>query len=285
MIAATNEGAPCPRARRWSIPHRRIALNRAPNTRRACQRDGRCWPRPRCCRSRERQARERWRAAPECPGGRLPVILPNRSSLGRGFSSPRGRGRGRGFGRSADPARSGHPRRQGLRMRRLYRSPIGRRLRRRPMPLHEPSVPGRRPRSRVYRRRRRRRSFIGVCSRPSTHTVAKPMRAGPSRSFPTAKRTGLSRAWKTALCSSRGRAAPFFETLLQDTRYGFFADPIFGGNRDMAAWKMTGFPGARYDYRDWVERHNERYPHPAGQHCRTQCMVPTSTVTVVSNQE
>jgi gluconate 2-dehydrogenase gamma chain len=98
-------------------------------------------------------------------------------------------------------------------------------------------------------------------------------------------RTGLSRAWKTALCSSRGRAAPFFETLLQDTRYGFFADPIFGGNRDMAAWKMTGFPRARYDYRDWVERHNERYPHPAGQHCRTQCMVPTSTVTVVSNQE
>jgi gluconate 2-dehydrogenase gamma chain len=57
-------------------------------------------------------------------------------------------------------------------------------------------------------------------------------------------------------------ATPFFETLLQDTRYGFFADPIYGGNRDMAAWKMIGFPGARYDYRDWVERHNERYPHP-----------------------
>jgi gluconate 2-dehydrogenase gamma chain len=57
-------------------------------------------------------------------------------------------------------------------------------------------------------------------------------------------------------------ATPFFETLLQDTREGFFADPIYGGNRDMAAWKMIGFPGARYDYRDWVERHNERYPHP-----------------------
>jgi gluconate 2-dehydrogenase gamma chain len=55
---------------------------------------------------------------------------------------------------------------------------------------------------------------------------------------------------------------PFFETLLQDTRYGFFADPIYGGNRDMAAWKMIGFPGARYDYRDWVERHNEPYPLP-----------------------
>jgi gluconate 2-dehydrogenase gamma chain len=57
-------------------------------------------------------------------------------------------------------------------------------------------------------------------------------------------------------------AKPFFDVLLQDTRRGFFADPVYGGNRDMAAWKMIGFPGARYDYRDWIERHNERYPHP-----------------------
>jgi gluconate 2-dehydrogenase gamma chain len=57
-------------------------------------------------------------------------------------------------------------------------------------------------------------------------------------------------------------AKPFFNALLQDTRQGFFADPVYGGNRDMAAWKMIGFPGARYDYRDWVERHNERYPDP-----------------------
>jgi gluconate 2-dehydrogenase gamma chain len=54
----------------------------------------------------------------------------------------------------------------------------------------------------------------------------------------------------------------FFEYLLQNTREGFFADPVYGGNRDMVGWKMIGFPGARYDYRDWVERHNERYPLP-----------------------
>jgi len=54
----------------------------------------------------------------------------------------------------------------------------------------------------------------------------------------------------------------FFETLLKDVQQGFFADPIYGGNRDMCAWKMIGFPGARYDYRDWVGRHNERYPRP-----------------------
>jgi len=28
----------------------------------------------------------------------------------------------------------------------------------------------------------------------------------------------------------------------------------------MVAWKMIGFPGARYDYRDWIDRHNEPYP-------------------------
>jgi gluconate 2-dehydrogenase gamma chain len=54
----------------------------------------------------------------------------------------------------------------------------------------------------------------------------------------------------------------FFDTLLKDVQSGFFADPVYGGNRDMCAWKMIGFPGAHYDYRDWVGRHNERYPHP-----------------------
>jgi gluconate 2-dehydrogenase gamma chain len=54
----------------------------------------------------------------------------------------------------------------------------------------------------------------------------------------------------------------FFEALLKDAQEGFFADPLYGGNRDMCGWKMIGFPGARYDYRDWVNRHNERYPHP-----------------------
>jgi gluconate 2-dehydrogenase gamma chain len=56
--------------------------------------------------------------------------------------------------------------------------------------------------------------------------------------------------------------AGFFALLLQNTKEGFFADPVYGGNRDMAGWKMVGFPGARYDYRDWVERHNEKYPLP-----------------------
>ena len=54
----------------------------------------------------------------------------------------------------------------------------------------------------------------------------------------------------------------FFKNLLTDVQQGFFSDPLYGGNRDMCGWKMIGFPGARYDYRDWVSRHNEPYPHP-----------------------
>lgn len=57
----------------------------------------------------------------------------------------------------------------------------------------------------------------------------------------------------------------FFALFVKNTKEGFFADPIYGGNRDMAGWKLIGFPGAVYDYRDWIERHNERYPHgPVG---------------------
>ncbi|HEX2537413.1 MAG TPA: gluconate 2-dehydrogenase subunit 3 family protein [Pseudolabrys sp.] len=54
----------------------------------------------------------------------------------------------------------------------------------------------------------------------------------------------------------------FMKHLVEDMQMGFFADPLYGGNRDMAAWKMIGFPGTRYNYLDWIDRHNERFPLP-----------------------
>jgi len=54
--------------------------------------------------------------------------------------------------------------------------------------------------------------------------------------------------------------ASFFGFLLQNTKEGYLADPIHGGNKDMASWKMIGFPGARADYLDWVDQHGARYP-------------------------
>lgn len=54
----------------------------------------------------------------------------------------------------------------------------------------------------------------------------------------------------------------FFNQLLQNTREGYFCDPVHGGNKDMLAWKMVGFPGARADYMDWVEQYGKKYPLP-----------------------
>ena len=45
----------------------------------------------------------------------------------------------------------------------------------------------------------------------------------------------------------------FFDTLWQNTLEGYFGDPVHGGNRNMEAWRMIGFPGARYDYRPWID--------------------------------
>jgi gluconate 2-dehydrogenase gamma chain len=38
-------------------------------------------------------------------------------------------------------------------------------------------------------------------------------------------------------------AKQFFDTAYQATMEGMFADPIYGGNRNKAAWKMVGYPG------------------------------------------
>jgi gluconate 2-dehydrogenase gamma chain len=55
-------------------------------------------------------------------------------------------------------------------------------------------------------------------------------------------------------------AAAFFAQLLENAREGYFADPLYGGNRGMAAWKWIGFPGARADFTDWIDQAGQTYP-------------------------
>jgi gluconate 2-dehydrogenase gamma chain len=50
-------------------------------------------------------------------------------------------------------------------------------------------------------------------------------------------------------------SAMFFNALLQITMEGFFADPMYGGNRDMAAWKMVGYPGLPATYRHDIKKY------------------------------
>lgn len=54
----------------------------------------------------------------------------------------------------------------------------------------------------------------------------------------------------------------FMKLVIDMTKQGFLTDPVYGGNRGMIGWRMIGFPGAVYDYRDWISHHNETWPHP-----------------------
>jgi gluconate 2-dehydrogenase gamma chain len=46
--------------------------------------------------------------------------------------------------------------------------------------------------------------------------------------------------------------APFYSMLFTLTMDGFFADPIYGGNKGKASWKMLGYPGVGEMYADKV---------------------------------
>jgi gluconate 2-dehydrogenase gamma chain len=50
----------------------------------------------------------------------------------------------------------------------------------------------------------------------------------------------------------------FFSLLLQLTVEGYFADPMYGGNKNKASWKMIGFPGATAMYTDKIEPFRNR---------------------------
>lgn len=51
----------------------------------------------------------------------------------------------------------------------------------------------------------------------------------------------------------------FFGTLWTNTQEGFFADPMYGGNRDKAGWRLVGFPGVAAAYIGEIGKHNLPY--------------------------
>jgi gluconate 2-dehydrogenase gamma chain len=53
----------------------------------------------------------------------------------------------------------------------------------------------------------------------------------------------------------------FWGTLYQTVQEGMFADPIYGGNRNKAGWKMLGFPGAIAVHREHVVQYRDK-PFP-----------------------
>lgn len=57
-------------------------------------------------------------------------------------------------------------------------------------------------------------------------------------------------------------AQQFFQLLLAHVKAGFFADPLYGGNRDMVGWKLIGFPGAQMIYQEWIGRYGQPFDGP-----------------------
>ena len=52
----------------------------------------------------------------------------------------------------------------------------------------------------------------------------------------------------------------FFNLLLRNTMEGFFADPMYGGNRDKIGWRLIGFPGLpASNYGELMEKHDAPY--------------------------
>ena len=61
---------------------------------------------------------------------------------------------------------------------------------------------------------------------------------------------------------SRVNAKSFFDVLWHNTQEGFLADPMYGGNKDFAGWKLIGFPGPRYNYVAQIDQYGKPYDMP-----------------------
>lgn len=95
-----------------------------------------------------------------------------------------------------------------------------------------------------------------VCSRPPERLTA-------------AELDGLLTALATGQAQGFGDPEPqtFFAMLRQNVVEGLFADPSYGGNRDVGGWRWIGYPGVAaaygHDYALHVGRHGEPYaPEP-----------------------
>lgn len=92
------------------------------------------------------------------------------------------------------------------------------------------------------------------------------VRAGGGKSFaglpPAEQDEWLKRIEKGEVSSDQLSLKTFFTSfLLKNTLEGYFGDPLYGGNKDMAGWKLIGHPGARADFLEFV---GDARPYPYG---------------------
>jgi gluconate 2-dehydrogenase gamma chain len=68
--------------------------------------------------------------------------------------------------------------------------------------------------------------------------------------------------------------ATFFGQLLGDTKDGFFADPAYGGNKDMIGWKLVGYPGVPANYTTRIGKNEPYHVAPVDIRSLEQARVP-----------
>jgi gluconate 2-dehydrogenase gamma chain len=68
-------------------------------------------------------------------------------------------------------------------------------------------------------------------------------------------------------------SAAFFGNLLSWTQQSFFADPMYGGNKNKVGWVLVGFPGAYSSYSEYVEDYGMNWQYPPTSIAEDQDMV------------
>jgi gluconate 2-dehydrogenase gamma chain len=102
------------------------------------------------------------------------------------------------------------------------------------------------------------REFIGVGITATNAWVRKVHGKDFHRLAPKEREDALKavEAGKAELGDFDGRQ--FFDALLTLVMEGFFADPIYGGNRDKVAWKMIGYPGLPALYANSIDEYRHK---------------------------
>jgi gluconate 2-dehydrogenase gamma chain len=92
------------------------------------------------------------------------------------------------------------------------------------------------------------REFFGAGIKATNAWTRKTYGKDFDRLAPAERETALKTmdAGKAELAEINGKQ--FFEMLLQSAMEGFFADPIYGGNRDKVSWRMVSYPGLPATY-------------------------------------
>ena len=78
----------------------------------------------------------------------------------------------------------------------------------------------------------------------------------PFDQLPSEKQDAILKALeKDAIALPSLSSKLFFDLLWRNTEEGYFADPMYGGNRGKAGWKLLGFPGMPSGaYREHIDK-------------------------------